>query len=205
MKQNTSFYPRVHVDTAPSSAVGQAGAVLLTQTIAVTGLGVARSTALSPWRKPTAVHDPAKVVLDLERTLALGGDCLSDIAVLRGEPGVYGPVASDPTVSRTIDALAGDATAVLKAINTARAAARTEAWALAGEHAPDHGIDAKNPLIVDLDATLVTSHSEQVQARTSPIRARPRWIRPPCRGRVHLACARRTSAAQGRRAPGRVR
>ncbi len=42
-------------------------------------------------------------------TLALGGDCLADIALLRAEPGVYGLVASDPTVSRTIDALAADA------------------------------------------------------------------------------------------------
>jgi hypothetical protein len=56
--------------------------------------------ALARWRKPTATHDPAKVVLDLAVTLALGGDCLADIALLRGQPGVYGLVASDPTVSR---------------------------------------------------------------------------------------------------------
>lgn len=86
MKQNTGFYPRVHVDTAPSAAVGQAGGVLLTQTIAATGLGVALSSALSGWRRPTAVHDPAKVITDLALTLALGGDCMSDIAVLRAEP-----------------------------------------------------------------------------------------------------------------------
>jgi hypothetical protein len=54
--------------------------------------------------------------------LGLGGDCLADIAVLRGEPGVFGPVASDPTASRTIDALAGDVERVLNAINVARAA-----------------------------------------------------------------------------------
>lgn len=39
----------------------------------------------------------------------LGGEALSDIATLRGEPGVYGPVASDPTVSRLIEARAQDA------------------------------------------------------------------------------------------------
>ena len=61
------------------------------------------------WRHPLAVHDPAKVVLDLAVTLALGGDCLADIAVLRAEPDVYGRVASDPTVSRAIDRLAADA------------------------------------------------------------------------------------------------
>ncbi len=40
------------------------------------------SAALSVWRKPLAVHDPAKVVLDLALTLALGGDCLADIALV---------------------------------------------------------------------------------------------------------------------------
>jgi len=68
--------------------------VSLTQTIAASGLGGALSSSLAPWRKPSAVHDPAKVVLDLAVTLALGGDRLADVAVLRAEPGLYGPVAS---------------------------------------------------------------------------------------------------------------
>ena len=41
MKQNTGFYPRVRVDTGPSPAVGQAGAVLLTDAIRASGLDVA--------------------------------------------------------------------------------------------------------------------------------------------------------------------
>jgi len=92
-----------------SGAVGQAGGVLLTETITLTGLGRELATALAPWRKASAVHDPAKVITDLALTLALGGDCLADIALPRCEPGVYGLVASDATVSRTIDALAKDA------------------------------------------------------------------------------------------------
>ena len=165
MKKTTGFYPRVRVDTSASGAVGQAGGVLLTQTVTATGMRRELSGALARWRKPLAVHDPAKVTLDLAVMLALGGDCLADIALLRGEPGVYGLVASDATVSRTIDALAADAPAALKAINTARAGARTRAWALAGTGAPDHGTHAKNPLIVDLDATLVASHSEKENAK----------------------------------------
>ena len=94
--------------------VSQAGGVLLTETMRPVGLDQALSAALAPWRKPHAVHDPAKVVLDLAVTLALGGDCLADIAVLRAEPGVFGPVASDPTVSRTVDPLAADADRALR-------------------------------------------------------------------------------------------
>src|SRR5512142_3195084 len=112
----------------------------------------------------SAIHDPGKVVLDLVLSLALGGDCLADIALLRAEPGVYGLVASDPTVSRTIEALAAEAPAALAAIDPARAAARATVWGLAGEQAPDAGADAAAPLVIDVDATLVTSHSEKEQA-----------------------------------------
>jgi len=154
----------VKVDTSASGAVGQAGGVLLTETVAATGLAGELAAGLAPWRKPSAVHDPAKVIIDLAMTLALGGDCLADLALLRAEPGVYGTVASDPTVSRTITALAADPTAALKAINTARSSARGRAWALAGAGAPDNGATAQDPLIIDLDATLVTAHSEKENA-----------------------------------------
>ena len=111
--KRTGLYPGVRVDTSATAAVGQAGGVLLIRTVAVTGLDRFMSAALSRWRKPLAVHDPGKVITDLALSLALGGDCLADLAVLRTEPGVYGRVASDPTVSRAIAALAGDAPAVL--------------------------------------------------------------------------------------------
>lgn len=42
---------------------------------------------------------------------------------LRGEPAVFGLVASDPTVSRLVDTLAADAPQAMKAIDVARAAA----------------------------------------------------------------------------------
>jgi hypothetical protein len=77
---------------------------------------------------------------------------------------VFGLVASDPTVSRAIDALAKDVTAALAAIDTARATARAHAWVLAGAHAPDHEVNAARPLVIDVDATLVTAHSEKEQA-----------------------------------------
>jgi hypothetical protein len=74
---------------------------------------------------------------------------------------VFGSVASDPTVSRTIAVLAADAAKVLTAINAARAEARARVWALAGEYAPDVGVDADNPIVIDTDATLLTAHSDK--------------------------------------------
>jgi Transposase DDE domain group 1 len=75
------------------------------------------------WRAPRAVHDPVKVIADLAAALTLGGDCLADIALLREQPQLAGPVASDPVVSRLVAALAGDLPRSLKAIRGGRAAA----------------------------------------------------------------------------------
>src|SRR5690606_33286177 len=110
------------------------------------------------------VHDPGKIILDLALSLVLGGDALSDVDALRAEPGVYGRVASDPTVSRLITTLAGDADKAVKAISTARQQARARVWGLAGVDAPGHDASVDAPLVIDLDASLITSHSDKQQA-----------------------------------------
>ncbi len=144
--------------------VSQGGAVALVETVRAAGLDRGLSQALAGWRKPLARHDPGKIVTDLVLALAVGGDCLADIGVLRAEPGVFGAVASDPTVSRLVDTLAGDADRALKAIDGARAAARSRVWAAAGGHAPNHGASAEDPVVIDVDATLITAHSDKEQA-----------------------------------------
>jgi hypothetical protein len=159
--KRSGLYPRVQADTDGVGVVSQAGGVLLVEAVRAAGLDQALSAALQRWRKPMALHDPGRVITDLGITLALGGDCFADVVLLRAEPAVFGHVASDPTVSRTIDALAADAPRALMAIDSARAAARRSVWNLAGEYAPDHDINADRPLIIDLDATPVTAHSEK--------------------------------------------
>jgi hypothetical protein len=161
VRKRSGPYPALAVDGLGSSVVANAGAVVLLRTAEAVGLAAALSDAVGPWRRPLARHDPGKILLDLAVSLAVGGDCLADLAQLRSAPEVFGPVASDPTVSRLIDTLAADAPAALAAIASARAVARARAWALAGEHAPDHHTDASRPLVIDVDATLVTSHSEK--------------------------------------------
>lgn len=165
MKRTGQVYPRVRVSTTGSNAVGQAGGVLLARTVNLTGLGGMLSAGLARWRKPFAVHDPGKIITDLAVSLALGGDCLADIGLIRSEPAVYGRVASDPTISRLVGRLAKDAPAALRAIHSARAEARRQAWALAGPQAPGHGRSAAVPLIIDVDATLVTAHSDKENAK----------------------------------------
>src|SRR6478736_6620166 len=145
MSKSTGSYPSLIVDTTAQRAVCHAGAVLLAATASRIGLDRELSTALRPWMRPLAVHNPGKILLDLAIAVAIGGDCLADIAQIRSEPGVFGQVASDPTVSRLIDTLAADAPAALAAINSARAAARAGVWDLAASDAPDHQATASDP------------------------------------------------------------
>jgi hypothetical protein len=159
--KNNARSSKITVSPDGKGLVSQAGAVLLWETMRVTGLGRGLAEGLARWRAPRAVHDPGKIVTDLAAAVALGGDCLADIAVLREQPGLAGPVASDPVISRLVAALAADLPRALKAIRAARAAARERAWALAGEDAPggDGGL-----VTIDLDATIVPAHSEKEQA-----------------------------------------
>jgi hypothetical protein len=160
VKKRIGSYPRVRVEGGGRAVVSQAGAVLLVETVRKSGLDAAISAALEPWRKARAVHDPGKILLDVALAVALGGDCLADVALLRAEPTVFGPVASDPTVSRLVGRLASGGKQVLAALRTARAEVREHVWRLAGDAAPDAG----GRVIVDIDGVLVLAHSEKQDA-----------------------------------------
>jgi hypothetical protein len=146
---------RRRVTVGGESLLSSAGGALLLDTAGLVGLPRLLSQALRPWRAPRATHDPGKVLLDVAVAVALGGDCLADVAVVRAQPDLFGHVASDPTVSRLISTLAADVDAALAAIRHARAAARARVW----EHAPV--TEAQGWLVVDIDATLVDAHSEK--------------------------------------------
>ena len=120
--QLTARRPKIMVSADGTGIVSQAGGVLLTQALRVTGLDRGLEAALERWRPARAVHAPGKIVADLAVAVALGGDCLADVAMLRAQPELFGPVASDPVVSRLVTRLAADAPRALKAIRAARAA-----------------------------------------------------------------------------------
>jgi hypothetical protein len=128
--------------------------VLLVETVRRTGLDASISAALEPWRKTRAVHDPDKILLDVTLAVTLGGDCLADVALLRAEPAVSGPVTSNPTVSRLVDPLAAGGTRPLTALRAARADVREHVWKPAADAAPDTG----GQVSVDLDGVLVLAH-----------------------------------------------
>jgi Transposase DDE domain group 1 len=127
----------------------RAGTALLAGLADRVGLTGALSQAMGGVRKRRSRHDPGRTLCDLAVMLADGGDCLADLRALRDQPTLFGDVASAATGWRALAALDRER---LAAVRQARATARARIWELAG--APER-------LILDLDATLVTAHSEK--------------------------------------------
>ena len=130
----------------------RAGTALLVGLSDRVGLTGALSQAMRGVRRRRSRHDPGRTLRDLAVMVADGGDCLADLSALRDQPPLFGDVSSDATAWRALAALDG---ARLAAVREARARARARVWQLAG---------APRRVILDLDATLVTAHSDKEQA-----------------------------------------
>jgi hypothetical protein len=62
--------PKIIISADGAGIISQAGAVLLTKSLHVTGLEEQLSAVLQRWRAPRAVHDPGKIVADLAVAVA---------------------------------------------------------------------------------------------------------------------------------------
>jgi hypothetical protein len=118
--------PRLKFTGGGTGIVNHAGARLPAELADELGLTSALSAAMAATKQRRRGHDRGKVLVDAAVMLADGGETISDMAVLRDQPALFGEVASHPTVWRTLDAV--DAVA-LERIKAARAQARAAAWA----------------------------------------------------------------------------
>jgi hypothetical protein len=148
--QATNSPARFEVTTDGTGVVGHAGAALLRELADRVGLTSALGWRGSQGRRRR--HPDAAVLRDLAVMLADGGDCLSDLAALRDQPELFGPVASTPTAWRVLERAAHDPDGLAR-LRAARAHARAHAWAAGGD--PDVEL-----LVIDADATLVLAHSD---------------------------------------------
>ncbi|WP_246144461.1 hypothetical protein [Actinacidiphila oryziradicis] len=160
--------------------VGHAGARLLADLADAAGLTTAYSTALRPLRPRGTGHDPGRTATDFAVMLADGSEAIADLAVLRDQGEVFGPVASTPTAWRLLADTDG---AVLASVRAARASAREVAWMQAAETGQDipavqAGGRELPGLVLDLDATLRVALRGQ---KASPCS----WSTPPP---IFMAC-----------------
>src|SRR5919197_2171984 len=111
----TGSRPRIMVTADGRGVVGHAGARLLADVAEATGLVVGFGEALARTRQRASGHDPGRVAVDLAVMLAGGGEAIADLAVLRDQVGLFGPVASDATAWRVLASLDERALAELRA------------------------------------------------------------------------------------------
>ena len=145
------------------AVIAHAGSIGLRMLAENTGLTGALSTAMARRSFIPSVHDRGQVLTDVAVLLADGGEAISDIDVLRHQRQILGPVASAPTVWRALDEVTD---ARRRKIATARARVRRHVWSqltatggvLASKVA---GTDLGETIVLDVDATIVVTHSEK--------------------------------------------
>ncbi|HZD03041.1 MAG TPA: IS1380 family transposase [Actinomycetes bacterium] len=153
--QATNTRPRFEVAADAHGSCSHAGVVLLAELADRLGLtselGCRANLGLAR-RGGSHAHDRGAVLRDLVVMLADGGDCVSDLAGLREQAGLFGAVCSTPTAWRVVHEIAADPRGVA-GLWSALARVRQRAWAA--------GAAPKGLLRIDLDATLLDAHSDK--------------------------------------------
>ncbi len=161
--KHTTWSSGLSVTADGTGVVAHAGSVAVRLLADRTGLTAELSKALTR-ASFVPVHDRGRVLVDVAVMLADGGEAIADIDVLRHQGQVLGRVASAPTVWRALSELTP---AALARVERARARVRRHVWAQlpvlpASKVA---GTDLGPVVVLDVDATLVTAHSEKEFAR----------------------------------------
>ena len=146
---------RVKVSADGKGVVSHAGAALLRELAAESGLTGGVTGELLDTYRGFPVHLPGQVFADLAVAIADGADAVTGIEVLRDRGSLFGPVASVPTAWRLLDRIDEPH---LSRVRAARAAARERAWQAGAAPAPG------GELRIDFDATISIAHSEKQNA-----------------------------------------
>jgi hypothetical protein len=141
----------VEVTADGAGLVSHAGTALLGQVADRLGLTGALSMRLAALKQRRRGHDPGRVLRDLAVMLADGGECVSDLGAVRDQQPLFDRVASGSTAFRMVQKIAQDPV-LLAGLRAAHARATARFWQL-------HG--APESLTIDVDATLIGSHSEK--------------------------------------------
>ncbi|NKZ03838.1 IS1380 family transposase [Actinomadura latina] len=154
------------VDVAGGGVVNHTGSAALRLIADGLGLTGELSRALArPGRE--VVHDRGRVLADTAVMIADGGRVLGHLATLRDQHELYGEVASDSTLWRTLNEIGP---LQRDRVAAARKKIRAKVWKLiAARHGgipPSRvaGTDLGRQVVIRLDATLVIAHSDKEKA-----------------------------------------
>jgi hypothetical protein len=148
---NANSTCQLKVETGDTAVAAHVGLHALGRFADRLDLGRTLSAAI-PWTGERApLHDRGKVLVQMALVLAGGGETCSDIEHLRFQDDLFGHTPSDSTVYRTFRQIDGK---VLARIDKAIATVRRGVWQRLTPSIGD------NPVILDIDSTLVEVHSE---------------------------------------------
>ncbi len=104
MQENTTGpIARVRVSGDGEGVTGQAGTHLLGRIANRLGIVGGLSGVMDGVTERSTARDRGIVLTQVSMMIAAGGRCLSDLATLRDQPTLFGAVASDATVWRTVN------------------------------------------------------------------------------------------------------
>jgi hypothetical protein len=161
--QDTQWDRALKVTGEGEGLVGHAGVLLLRKLADQAGLTAALGPALARSRRFPLV-DRGLALVSMAVAIALGATSMSDISLLAHQELVFGAAPSDTTVRRTLE-LADPRT--LDKIARVRAKVRAHVWSLIAATPagfPWLAIAGKllaGWLVIDMDATLITAHSDK--------------------------------------------
>ena len=142
----------VDVVSDGAGLVSHAGSALLAQVAEKSGLTRALSRELASLKMRRAGHDQGRVVRDLAVMLADGGDCLTDLGALGDQAALFGDVAS------AVDGVPADRSDRRRPRGLWSGCAPLTPRRVRGcGSSPAR----RTRLTIDLDATLITAHSEK--------------------------------------------
>jgi hypothetical protein len=155
---NATSALRVIVEPGGAGVVAHVGLHALGSFADHLGLGDSLSARIAPAGERVPLHDRGKVLVQTALMLAGGGESCADIEHLRLQGDLFGSVPSDTTVFRTFHELTPS---TRTGIAQAMAIVRAEVWRRSS------ATTGKDPVIFDIDASLVDIHSENKEG-TAP-------------------------------------
>ena len=164
MHNSTAVFPVVPASPSAQAVVSHAGLGVLASFLNALGFRKLCEDRFSQFVPSLAGHRPAKILGSLALMLAGGGEQVTDVDQVRAAPALFGPVASDATISRFMARVKDQPEAFAYGFATMQRTLRSKVWAAAGKRSPARRATAADPLIIDIDASLVHVHSEKENA-----------------------------------------
>src|SRR5699024_7406214 len=164
MHHSTDVFPRTLVQITGQDLVSHAGVNPLASFMDALGIKHLGEECLGQFVPGGARHRPGAMIASLVAMLAAGGEHVSDLDMLRTSPKVFGTVPSNATVSRFFDQIAGNPEVFARGLATMAMQMRNRVWDTLRERGPGRAYTPREPLIIDMDHTLVGVHSEKEQA-----------------------------------------